>query len=369
MHQSSASRNMASSLAASGPLGVGPWGLTKGGVGRSRYRTGGGKQARACPSRRPHCPWLDPAIGARWEGQRDSACAKTTRASGTEMLRLGPSQADHRAGGHERRRTSGRRQKVTSTTTTRSRNSRECRQIRGWDKATKPTGSRAASSRSSSTLWTRGGTHTWFRSRKAAPWCGRPRASEGCQERRSGPRPRHGSGGPTPCAGGQETDSETQPTRRCLSLRMHRQRPAEGPVHTPHGSYHHAAFPQGYASSPRTPTSTVQIRCHRTSPESPAGPQAPSTNRGSGEGDPAVQPGSLGSQDASGALPPTDRPTQDGWTESGFCQDSRFESCSAPPFPSRPEGRGRDVQGLPEGCSVPGLGLSLSPFRGGGLSG
>lgn len=59
----------------------------------------------------------------------------------------------------------------------------------------------------------RGATHTWSHSRRAAPWCGQPRASEGRQERRSGPRPQHGSGAPARCVGGTEADSETCPTR------------------------------------------------------------------------------------------------------------------------------------------------------------
>lgn len=51
----------------------------------------------------------------------------------------------------------------------------------------------------------RGGARTWFRPQKAAPWCGQSHASEGCQERRSRPRPPHGSGEPVSCTGGNQT--------------------------------------------------------------------------------------------------------------------------------------------------------------------
>lgn len=229
-----------------------------------------------------------------------------------------------------------------------SQDSPERSQIRGRNHATKPTGSRAASSTSWSTRRTWGGTHTWSRSRKAAPWCGRPRASEGCQERRSGPWPRHGSGGPTPCVGEKETDSETRPTWRCLSLRVHGQCPTEGPVHTPYGGYRHTAFPQGYGRQAKDPHVHSSDSLPLNQPGEPS--WSPSS---------LYKPGCRGR--ATGPVPAWKsrfpecfgcssshrRSTQDGRAESGFGQDRRFESHSAPPFPSWPEGGGRDVQVSP----------------------
>lgn len=147
---------------------------------------------------------------------------------------------------------------------------------------------------------------------------------------------------------GRKTDCETRPTRHCLSLRVHGQRPAEGPVHTPYGGYHHAAFPQGYGRLAKDPHVHSSDSLPLNQPGEPS--WSPSS---------LYKPGCRGR--ATGPVPASKsrfpecfgcssshrRPTQDGRAEPGFSQDRRFESRSAPPFLSWPEGRGRDVQVSP----------------------